>query len=77
MRHPGPRPAIDLLVSLRIAQITDQMLKQLVPEVYDDVPFERHGAAARSLLAHLVKLVKDGAATEVDGVYVKVGSTAP
>ena len=41
-------------------------LKQLVPEVYDDVPFERHGAAARSLLAHLVKLVKDGAATEVD-----------
>ena len=44
-------------------------LSDLVPEVYDDVPVERHGAAARSLLAHLLKLVKDGVVAETDGTY--------
>ncbi len=37
-------------------------LAQLVPRAYDDVPAERHGIAARSLLAHLLKLQAEGAA---------------
>ncbi|MDE2504981.1 MAG: hypothetical protein KGL18_18610, partial [Burkholderiales bacterium] len=34
----------------------------LVPRVYDDVPPARHGVAARSLLAHLLKLEGEGRA---------------
>jgi hypothetical protein len=33
-----------------------------VPLAYDDVPARLHGVAARSLTAHLHKLVADGAA---------------
>jgi glyoxylase-like metal-dependent hydrolase (beta-lactamase superfamily II) len=36
---------------------------QLVPEVYDDTPARLHTLAARSLLAHLLKLAQDGRAT--------------
>lgn len=35
-------------------------LKALTPHAYDDVPAAIHGLAARSLLAHLEKLVADG-----------------
>jgi glyoxylase-like metal-dependent hydrolase (beta-lactamase superfamily II)/8-oxo-dGTP pyrophosphatase MutT (NUDIX family) len=35
-------------------------LEALVPEVYDDVDPRRHRAAARSLLAHLEKLIAEG-----------------
>ncbi len=37
-------------------------LGALVPQVYDDVPATLHGMAARSLLAHLLKLEHDGRA---------------
>jgi glyoxylase-like metal-dependent hydrolase (beta-lactamase superfamily II)/8-oxo-dGTP pyrophosphatase MutT (NUDIX family) len=37
-------------------------LQALVPAVYDDVPSALHGVAARSLLAHLLKLQQDGQA---------------
>jgi glyoxylase-like metal-dependent hydrolase (beta-lactamase superfamily II)/8-oxo-dGTP pyrophosphatase MutT (NUDIX family) len=37
---------------------------QLLPAVYDDVPPARHGIAARSLLAHLLKLQADGLARQ-------------
>jgi len=37
-------------------------LEALVPAVYDDVPRERYGIAARSLLAHLLKLEREGRA---------------
>lgn len=40
---------------------------ELVPAVYDDVPAGLHGLAERSLLAHLLKLVKDGAARDAGG----------
>ena len=40
-------------------------LEELVPEAYDDTPQERHGPAARSALAHLLKLRDEGRA-EVD-----------
>jgi len=42
-------------------------LEALVPRVYDDVSADRHPVAARSLLAHLIKLKTDGRAMEADG----------
>ncbi|MBK4737733.1 MBL fold metallo-hydrolase [Noviherbaspirillum pedocola] len=44
-------------------------LEALVPAVYDDVPANRHAPAARSLLAHLVKLEAEGKAVANDGVW--------
>jgi glyoxylase-like metal-dependent hydrolase (beta-lactamase superfamily II) len=41
-------------------------IEALLPRVYDDVPQGLHGVAQRSLLAHLLKLQADGAAT-LDG----------
>ena len=42
---------------------------ELLPVVYADVPAERHRAAARSLLAHLLKLVADGRVRATTGAY--------
>jgi glyoxylase-like metal-dependent hydrolase (beta-lactamase superfamily II)/8-oxo-dGTP pyrophosphatase MutT (NUDIX family) len=42
-------------------------LSALVPRVYDDVPAALHGVAARSLLAHLLKLQHDGRAVCTEG----------
>lgn len=39
---------------------SDATVEALVPLAYDDVPVERHRAAARSLLAHLHKLEQEG-----------------
>ncbi len=39
-------------------------LEALVPRVYDDVPAALHGVAARSLLAHLLKLALEGRAVQ-------------
>jgi len=39
----------------------------LLPRVYDDVPAALHAMARRSLLAHLIKLQKDGRAAASDG----------
>jgi glyoxylase-like metal-dependent hydrolase (beta-lactamase superfamily II)/8-oxo-dGTP pyrophosphatase MutT (NUDIX family) len=44
-------------------------VEALVPHVYADVPPQRHGVAARSLLAHLLKLAGDGVAVELQGVW--------
>ncbi|MEO7402076.1 MAG: MBL fold metallo-hydrolase [Burkholderiales bacterium] len=41
----------------------------LVPVVYNDTPEKLHAMAARSLLAHLQKLVRDGRATEREGYW--------
>ncbi len=41
-------------------------LEALVPHVYDDVPARMHPVAARSLLAHLVKLRDEGRVAERD-----------
>lgn len=40
---------------------------QLLPAVYDDTPEAMHGVAARSLVAHLEKLAKDGRVEVLDG----------
>ncbi len=42
-------------------------LETLVPRVYDDVPPALHGVAARSLLAHLLKLEAEGRAVQQGG----------
>ena len=42
-------------------------VEELVPTVYDDTPPGRHGIAARSLLAHLVKLESEGLARQAPG----------
>jgi glyoxylase-like metal-dependent hydrolase (beta-lactamase superfamily II) len=39
-------------------------LAELLPAVYDDVPAALHPVAARSLLAHLLKLAEDGVARQ-------------
>jgi hypothetical protein len=44
----------------------------MLPLVYDDVPARVHRVAARSLTAHLEKLVADGAVRPRDGGYTLV-----
>ena len=44
-----------------IAQLGEPTLGEMLPLVYDDVPSRLHGVAARSLTAHLQKLVAEGA----------------
>lgn len=44
-------------------------LRELVIHAYDDVPPKIHGLATRSLLAHLIKLRKDGKAEENGEVW--------
>jgi len=56
-------------VRAAVERLGEASPEELVPVVYDDVPPERYRIAARSLLAHLNKLVADGAATETGGRY--------
>jgi hypothetical protein len=44
----------------------------MLPLVYDDVPERIHRVAARSLTAHLEKLVADGAVRTEAGGYTLV-----
>jgi glyoxylase-like metal-dependent hydrolase (beta-lactamase superfamily II)/8-oxo-dGTP pyrophosphatase MutT (NUDIX family) len=59
LRHRMKRESkvVDALRALGEASV-----EQLVPLAYDDVPARLHGVAARSLTAHLHKLVADGTA---------------
>jgi len=52
-----------------VARLGDASVSELVPEVYVDTPERLHAAAARSLLAHLQKLVAEGRVTEAGGRY--------
>jgi glyoxylase-like metal-dependent hydrolase (beta-lactamase superfamily II) len=49
-------------------------LEELLPAVYDDVPSRIHGVAARSLTAHLDKLVAEGAVRSDGTRYTLVQS---
>jgi glyoxylase-like metal-dependent hydrolase (beta-lactamase superfamily II)/8-oxo-dGTP pyrophosphatase MutT (NUDIX family) len=71
-----PGEVIDALVAHRLrreakvlAALTaqPQPLEALLPRAYDDVPVALHGVAARSLLAHLLKLQGEGRAVEGEG----------
>jgi glyoxylase-like metal-dependent hydrolase (beta-lactamase superfamily II) len=44
-------------------------LESLTPAVYDDVPAERHSWAQLTLEAHLIKLAREGRATQSDGIW--------
>ena len=57
-----------------IAWIGRPSFDELLPAVYDDVPARLHPAAARSLTAHLDKLIADGAVCEEDGRFALVKS---
>ena len=46
-----------------------QALLGVLPHVYDDVPAALHGMASRSLLAHLLKLERDGSARRINEVW--------
>jgi glyoxylase-like metal-dependent hydrolase (beta-lactamase superfamily II) len=52
-----------------IAKLGTPTLEEMLPLVYDDVPQRLHGWAARSLSAHLAKLVADGEARTKDARY--------
>jgi len=75
----APDEMIELLVRHRflrerkilsaVTRLRSSTLEALTPLVYDDVPPFKHQWAARSLLAHLVKLRRDGAVAETDGVW--------
>ena len=47
--------------------VREGTVDDLLPRVYDDVPAALHAMARRSLLAHLIKLQKDGRAAASDG----------
>jgi glyoxylase-like metal-dependent hydrolase (beta-lactamase superfamily II) len=49
-----------------------QSLRELLPRAYGDTPTFLWPLAERSLLAHLVKLVRDGKAVERDGGWSAV-----
>jgi glyoxylase-like metal-dependent hydrolase (beta-lactamase superfamily II)/8-oxo-dGTP pyrophosphatase MutT (NUDIX family) len=60
-----------------IALLRRPSLEEMLPVVYDDVPERLHRVAARSLTAHLDKLVADGAVRADRGRYSLVQSRKP
>ncbi|MCP5283711.1 MAG: MBL fold metallo-hydrolase [Burkholderiaceae bacterium] len=56
-------------VLLALQQHGPANVQALVPAAYDDTPAPLHGVAARSLLAHLLKLQAEGHAVESGGVW--------
>jgi len=67
------RLAREAKVVAALAKLGGTTLEALVPVVYDDVPSKLHGVAARSLRAHLDKLVAEGSAREAAGRYTHLG----
>ena len=76
---PRPRQVVQRVIEHRqrreakvvacLAQIAPAPVEALLPLVYDDVPVAMHGVAARSLLAHLLKLRDETRARLLDGVW--------
>jgi glyoxylase-like metal-dependent hydrolase (beta-lactamase superfamily II) len=74
-----PDEMLDLLIRHRqlrerkalsaLKAIGPASLEELTPVVYDDVPPFKHVWAARSLLAHLLKLEREGLAAPAGGVW--------
>jgi glyoxylase-like metal-dependent hydrolase (beta-lactamase superfamily II) len=57
-----------------LSSLREASVEELLPLVYDDVPPRMHAVAARSLSAHLDKLVADGAVRAAGGRYSLVQS---
>jgi glyoxylase-like metal-dependent hydrolase (beta-lactamase superfamily II) len=70
------RLARESKVARALARLGPATLEDLLPDVYDDVPSRIHRVAARSLTAHLDKLVADGAVRMQAGRYTLVQSSA-
>ncbi|SFM49077.1 MBL fold metallo-hydrolase [Marinobacter pelagius] len=76
-----PEAVIDYLITHRLSrehkvakalkELSPVGLKDLTAKAYDDVPAAIHGLAARSALAHLLKLEADGRAREEDGQWFR------
>jgi glyoxylase-like metal-dependent hydrolase (beta-lactamase superfamily II)/8-oxo-dGTP pyrophosphatase MutT (NUDIX family) len=69
------RMARERKVVLSLETLDQASLDELLPLVYDDVPARVHRWAARSLTAHLDKLVVEGAVRSVGGRYALVKSS--
>jgi glyoxylase-like metal-dependent hydrolase (beta-lactamase superfamily II)/8-oxo-dGTP pyrophosphatase MutT (NUDIX family) len=67
------RLARESKVVAALAKLGNATLEALVPAVYDDVSAKLHAVAARSLRAHLDKLVAEGRARESGGRYAQLG----
>jgi glyoxylase-like metal-dependent hydrolase (beta-lactamase superfamily II)/8-oxo-dGTP pyrophosphatase MutT (NUDIX family) len=63
------RLARERKVEAAIGRLGNPTADELLPVVYDDVPAGRHHVAARSLAAHLAKLVADGVVRTDAGRY--------
>ena len=59
-----------------LVRLEHPSLEEMLPLVYDDVPERIHRVAARSLTAHLEKLVAEGAVRAEEGRYTLVQSAA-
>jgi glyoxylase-like metal-dependent hydrolase (beta-lactamase superfamily II) len=68
------RRAREQKVVRALARLGAASLDDLLPLVYDDVPSRIHRMAARSLTAHLDKLVIEGAIRSAGGKYSLVES---
>ncbi|HSH43034.1 MAG TPA: MBL fold metallo-hydrolase [Arenicellales bacterium] len=64
--HRNDREAKVLAGMRRLGEATEG---ELLPVVYDDVPAALHGVAARSLLAHLLKLRDDGLLSQAGSTW--------
>jgi predicted GIY-YIG superfamily endonuclease len=56
-------------IAAALSRLGSASVEELVIIAYDDVPERRHAMASRSLLAHLIKLKKDGLAAELNGKW--------
>jgi glyoxylase-like metal-dependent hydrolase (beta-lactamase superfamily II)/8-oxo-dGTP pyrophosphatase MutT (NUDIX family) len=68
------RLARERKVVAALERLEHPSLDEMLPLVYDDVPERIHRVAARSLTAHLDKLVADGAVRAEEGRYTLVKS---
>ena len=66
------RLAREKKVTSVLARLGPASVDELVPSVYDDVPARMHRWAARSLTAHLAKLVAENSVRADDGRYTLV-----
>ena len=64
------RLAREAKVTAALGRRGEATLEELLPDVYDDVPTRLHPVAARSLSAHLDKLVAEGRARLAAGRYI-------
>jgi glyoxylase-like metal-dependent hydrolase (beta-lactamase superfamily II) len=56
-------------VLARLDPLGEASIEVLTPAVYDDVPADRHAWARLTLLAHLLKLQRDGRVVEEHGIW--------